>query len=152
MNEMRWNNSDSVFECKKCGQSIPPTGRVIDHECSVIVTLAHDTFRELDSLRAQLAEEKRTSDRTFDGFLKMQAMVAERDARIERLEEALKVFFDEEFSSKADWLGLCGFRRAEVRCPGTDGHNSGAGTPRPTPHSEFCPYTRARAALAKGSE
>jgi hypothetical protein len=67
--------------------------------------------------------------------------------QIKLLREALEAFEREEFRTKADWLGLCAFRRSDVRCRGTDGHNSAVGTPKPTPHSEHCPYSGLRRAL-----
>lgn len=48
-------------------------------------------------------------------------------------------FRAEEWAQKADWLGLCPFRRA-LGCHGTDGHNAPVGPPSPKPHADHCPY------------
>ena len=61
--------------------------------------------------------------------------------------EALDAFMELEFATKADWLGLCAFRMSEVRCRGTDGHNSALGKPNPTPHSPHCPYSKVQVLL-----
>lgn len=58
----------------------------------------------------------------------------------ERMRAALDAFRALEWE-RSDWQGFCPFRRhADVRCQGTDGRVSGAGTPKPRPHSEGCPY------------
>jgi hypothetical protein len=106
---------------------------------------------ELGKARLLAEEELRARKKVYSNLLLAHKQLRAAEARAERLERALVGFMDEEFRTKADWLGLCAFRRSDVRCQGTDGHNSALGTPRPTPHSEFCPYHKARAALAADS-
>lgn len=70
----------------------------------------------------------------------------QNDAYIKGLKDALAIFEAEEFQDRADWLGLCAFRRA-LNCRGTDGHTSAFGTPNPKKHNDFCPYAKLRALL-----
>lgn len=62
--------------------------------------------------------------------------------------KALEGFRAEEWTLKADWLGLCSMRRHEIRCQGTNGRNAPVGPPSPTPHDERCPYRGLSTALA----
>lgn len=118
-------------------------------------SLVTEAIDELATLRQRVAELERDLDRernahagTAGSHARLRADVEQAERERDEARATLAKFAQHEWV-RTDWLGLCSFRYA-LRCPGSDGVNSGFGTPKPKPHSEHCPFSAL--AAAKGGK